>query len=266
MTLKDFTGHKLTLISWYEEWFLPSKINPNILQANKSYRTLTKIRGHGGVRQYLHRMFPVESTRATDLAATLKKLIPLRQDVDYLTHYPVPACLPGDFKCLLISFGPLLPQKFVETKRSPCYFELSPCARTRGAATSLHGSTMAVLSWEFVQLEGTHGFGSFEADLATICLRWVCDSWEPCDDSYSGWVGITVSKLVGKWVLPRLESSQMKRSINHQSPPVALPRMRPWPSPRRKSHQGGCGSWKEQEGFTRSWLWWCTFRNTPLRP
>lgn len=161
-------------------------------------------------------MFSVESTRATDLAAILKKLILLRQDVDYLTHYPVPACLPGDFQHLLLSFGQLLPQKIVETKWSLCYFEISPWARTRGTTTSLHGSTVVVLGSEWVQLEGTHGFGSFKANLATICLWWVFDCREPCDDSDSGrvrkfpnWLGsgFFPEKNVPKWKDPPITNT-----------------------------------------------------------
>ncbi|CAL1139722.1 unnamed protein product [Cladocopium goreaui] len=76
----------------------PTTIHSDVILTNKEKLfdlAYAEFKSHGGVRQYLHRMFSVESTRATDLAAILKKLILLRQDVDYLTHYPVPACLPG---------------------------------------------------------------------------------------------------------------------------------------------------------------------------
>ena len=51
--------------------------------------------GYGGVRQYLHRMFPNGSTRAFDLAKCLKALVPMDPSVDYTTFYPLPACFPG---------------------------------------------------------------------------------------------------------------------------------------------------------------------------
>ena len=54
--------------------------------------------GHGGVRQYLHRMFPDVVARAEDLAKVLQNAIPKSQDVDYVENYPLPSCFPGPFR------------------------------------------------------------------------------------------------------------------------------------------------------------------------
>jgi hypothetical protein len=66
-----------------------------IIKTNLGFHYIPPILGHGGVRQYLHRIFHDPTTREADLSKVLYDLVPADQSVDYLMDYPFPACFPG---------------------------------------------------------------------------------------------------------------------------------------------------------------------------
>ena len=51
--------------------------------------------GHGGVRQYIHKVFPSQQSRKSEMVAVLQKLLPEDPSIKYQPHFPIPTCFPG---------------------------------------------------------------------------------------------------------------------------------------------------------------------------
>ena len=51
--------------------------------------------GAGGVRQYIHKTFPMRSTRTREVSNIIMDAIEPLENQSYLEFFPIPACLKG---------------------------------------------------------------------------------------------------------------------------------------------------------------------------
>lgn len=166
-------------------------------------------KGAGGVRQYLHSVFPLRPTRAEKLGCVLANAIPLSPAASYQDKFPLPACFPGflvlnstihgisiDVLVLLIwkktyfclyCLYPIIGSK-LKIQTSAFWMGNWKMPRT-GRPTDLHDYPYPVfLSWERVLTPGTTIARCVFEVAAAIPSGWVSYIQWTDSGSFRGWV------------------------------------------------------------------------------